>query len=88
MVSLRSQVNRKLLGYFFHNPGKSLYVNKIASQLNLDKRNLVKKLRIFEHEGLFISATHGHYKFYSLNKDYPFYREYKRIILKSIGSVM
>jgi predicted nucleotidyltransferase len=84
MVTLTSQVNRKLLSYFFHNPAKIMYVNEIAKELSIDKRNLVKKLRSLESEGLFFSRQRGNLKFYSLNKEYPFYQEYKKIVLKTV----
>jgi len=70
MISLRSEITRKLLNYFFINPQENLYVNELSRKLDLDKRNLVKKLKE---------------KLYSINKDYPLYEEYKKIILKTIG---
>jgi len=52
MISLRSEITRKLLNYFFLNPEASLYVNELARKLGLDKRNLVKKMKELEKEGL------------------------------------
>jgi predicted transcriptional regulator with HTH domain len=43
MISLRSQVTRKILNLFFLNPHETLYVNELSRRLGLDKRNLVKK---------------------------------------------
>lgn len=85
MVSLKSKISQKVLGYFFLNPAAQLYVNEIASTLGLDKRNLVKKLREFEKEGLLIQHAAGNMKLYAVNKKYPFYREYKKIILSTAG---
>lgn len=85
MISLRSEITRKLLNYFFINPQENLYVNELSRKLELDKRNLVKKLKELEKDGIVKSQIRGNIKLYSINKDYPLYEEYKRIILKTIG---
>lgn len=85
MISLRSQITKKLLNYFFLNPQESLYVNELCRKLVVDKRNLVKKLKELETEGILKTQTRGNLRLYSINKDYPLYEEYKKIILKTIG---
>lgn len=85
MISLRSEITRKLLNYFFINPQENLYVNELSRKLDLDKRNLVKKLKELEKNGIVKSQIRGNIKLYSINKDYPLYEEYKKIILKTIG---
>jgi len=85
MVSLKSKVTGKILNYFFINPDSSLYVNELSSKLGLDKRNLVKKLKELEKEGLLKSESRGNLKLYSSNKKYPLYNEYKKIVLKTLG---
>lgn len=67
------------------NPQESLYVNELARKLSLDKRNLVKKIRELEKEGLLISRQRGNLRLYSINNKFPFYKEYKNIILKTLG---
>lgn len=84
MVSLRSGVTRKVLNYFFLNPQESLYVNELSRKLDLDKRNLVKKLKELESEGLLKSELRGNLKIYSINKSYPLYKEYQKIILNTV----
>lgn len=85
MISLKSDIARKLLNYFFLNPQESLYVNELTRKLQLDKRNLVKKLKQLETEGILRSQNRGNLKLYSLNKDYSLYDEYRRITMKTIG---
>jgi predicted nucleotidyltransferase len=85
MISLRSEITRKVLNYFFVNPGAGLYVNELSRMLNLDKRNLVKKLKILEAGGVLISQIRGNLKIYSINKKFPLYKEYKKIILTTVG---
>ncbi len=52
MISLKSEITKKILNYFFINPQESLYVNELSRNLDLDKRNLVKKLKELEKEGI------------------------------------
>jgi len=85
MISLRSAVSMKLLGYFFMNPERSHYVNELARILELDKRNLVKKLKELEAEGILNSSFQGNLKFYSLNRKFRFYKEYRNIVLATAG---
>lgn len=85
MISLRSDITRKLLNYFFINPQETLYVNELSRKLQLDKRNLVKKIRELEKEGILKSQSRGNLKLYSINQDYPLYDEYRRIVMKTLG---
>lgn len=85
MISMRSKITKQLLNYFFLNPEESLFVNEISRKLCLDKRNLVKKLKELQEEGILKSETRGNQKIYSINKEYPLYNEYKQIIFKTIG---
>jgi len=85
MVSLESNITRKLLNYFFMNPTSELYVNEIAKKLALDKRNLVKKMKELEKEGIIKCQAKANSKYYSINMDYPLYKEYKNILFKSGG---
>lgn len=85
MISLKSKITTKVLNYFFINPQESLYVNELARKLDLDKRNLVKKIKELEKEGILKSEKRGNLKLYSINKTYPLYKEYKNIVLKTVG---
>lgn len=51
----------------------------------MDKRNLVKKLKEIEAQGLLKSQFRGNLKLYSINKNYGLYKEYKKIILTTVG---
>ncbi|MBI4833680.1 MAG: nucleotidyltransferase domain-containing protein [Planctomycetes bacterium] len=85
MIPLRSGITIKLLDYFFLNPQESLYVNELSRKLDMDKRNLVKKIRQLESEGILKSQARGNLKLYSVNKAYPLYEELRKIFLKTIG---
>jgi predicted nucleotidyltransferase/biotin operon repressor len=85
MIPLRSKTTKKLLSYFFINPHESLYVNELARLLGLDKRNLVKKIRELEAEGILISQNRGNMRLYSIDKTYALYDEYRNILMKTEG---
>lgn len=85
MIALRSKITRKLLNYYFINPEERLYVNELARKLDVEKRNLVKKLRELEMEGILKSQSEGNLKLYTINSEYPLYEEYRKIILKTSG---
>lgn len=85
MISLRSEITKKILNYFFINPHESLYVNELSRKLNLDKRNLVRKIRDLEKEGILAHQSRGNLKLYTINKGYPLYEEYRKIIMTTVG---
>ena len=85
MISLKSKITQKVLNFYFLNPHESLYVNELSRRLALDKRNLVKKLRELELTGIMKSEKRGNLRLCSVNRKFPLYKEYERIILKTIG---
>jgi len=85
MISMRSKVTKKLLNYFFLHPEDNLFVNEISRKLDIDKRNLVKKLKELEEEGILTSEARGNQKLYSMNSSYPLHNEYRKIVFKTIG---
>jgi len=85
MVLLGSSITKKLLNYFFLNPQESLYMNEMPIKFGVDKRNLAKKIKELESEGLLKVQKMGNMKLYSLNKGYTFYDEYRKIVLKTVG---
>ncbi|MDH7513011.1 MAG: hypothetical protein QHH14_08705 [Clostridiales bacterium] len=84
MISLRSQVTRKIPKLFFLNPQETLYVNELSRTLGLDKRNLVKKLHEQDHKGILKSEKRGNLRLYGVNPEFPLYHEYRKNVLKTI----
>jgi len=62
MISLRSKIAKELLNYFFINPDDRVYINELSRNLKVDKRNLVKKLKELETEGILKSENRGNLK--------------------------
>ncbi|MDI6809166.1 MAG: nucleotidyltransferase domain-containing protein [Candidatus Eisenbacteria bacterium] len=85
MLSLRSQVTQKILGHFFLHEGNAMYVNEMCRRLDVDRGNLIKKLKELEGEGVLKSEWKGNQRYYFLNPSFPLLKEYKKIILKTVG---
>ena len=84
-VILNTKLRRKLLTYSFTHPDENYYVRELSSLIDEDPGNLSRELRKLEEEGLFASFTRGRAKFYSLNKQYPLFKEIKKIVFKTEG---
>ena len=84
MISIKSNTVRKLLDFFFIHEDENFYVNEIVRRTGVDKRNLVKKLKELENEGLFSVEERGNLKLYSLNKNFALFNEYKKIVLNTV----
>ena len=85
MISLKSKVTIKILNYFFINSDAKHYINELARILNLDPKNVDTKLKELEKEGLFKSEFLGKQRYFYLAKKYPLLKEYRQIVLKTVG---
>src|SRR3989338_8091668 len=80
-----STLKKKLLGYYFTNPEAKHYVRELAAYLNVYPTNLSRELRRLEKEGIFISEKRGLQKYFSINKNYALYEEFKSTVFKTVG---
>ena len=85
MISLKSKVTLKILNYYFLNPEAKHYINELAKILELDPKNVHRKLEELEKEGLLISEFQGQERYFFLNQRYALLNHYKEIFLKTIG---
>lgn len=85
MISLRSKITKAVLGYFFLHEQAEEYINELARKLSLDSGNLTRKLKELEDVGILVSSARGKETYFSLNKSFPLLKEYKKIILKTVG---
>jgi predicted nucleotidyltransferase len=85
MISLKSKITQNILEVFFLNDKEKIYVNEMAKRIRKDPANVHKKLIEMQEEGLLLSEYQGKERFFFLNKKYQFLKEYKKIILKSVG---
>ncbi len=79
MIDFKSKLIREILGYYLINNGASKYLRDLASNLGADPGNLSKKLAELEKEGFLKSEKEGKQKYFSINSEYPFLNEVKKI---------
>lgn len=84
-ILLNTKLRRNLLIYCFTHPDEDYYVRELSSLIGADPGNLSRELRKMEEEGLFSSRIRGREKYYSLNKNYILFNEFKNIIFKTEG---
>ena len=85
MLSLRSKITRDVLGYLFLHPQEELYTNEMARRFHLPSGNLTVKLNALEREGLLTSRWQGQQKYFRLNPRFALLKEYRQIVLKTVG---
>jgi predicted transcriptional regulator len=80
-----SRVRVKVLEAFMTNP-TAAYHSRALSRLIGERQNAVwRELQKLEEAGLLHGETQGKRKLYSLCREYPLYRELRRLILKAKG---
>jgi len=87
MLSLRSELRRKLLTYFYTNRSARVYVRRLASALGVDSTNLSRELARLEREGLLHSETEGKQRYYSINPQYPYLKAVFSLLQGTVGIV-
>ncbi len=87
MINLRSELRRRLLGYFFTNPSASHYLRELAEILDVDPANLLRELTRLERQGLFASEKRGNQRYFRISRSYPFYEEVRSIVFRTVGVV-
>ncbi|MBI5078807.1 nucleotidyltransferase domain-containing protein [Candidatus Saganbacteria bacterium] len=85
MISFRSKITVKLLDYYFLNPGVRRYINELARLLEIDPKNLDRKLKELEKSGLLQSEIRGKERYFFINRKYPLLNQYRQIFFKTHG---
>lgn len=85
MIPLRSKITQKILNLFFLNGKERFYINELAEKIKEYPANVDKKLKELKERGILLDEFQGKERYFFLNKDYPFLKEYKKIILKGMG---
>ncbi|GEM_PF-158784 len=87
MFSLRSELRRKLLTYFYANRSDRVYVRQLANALSVDSTNLSRELARLEREGLLRSEVEGRQRYYSINPQYPYLKAVFSLLQGTVGIV-
>jgi predicted nucleotidyltransferase len=86
LLRLRSELRRRVLAYFVSNEQARPHVRELARMLDVDPTNLSRELARLEGEGIVRSELVGRVKQYRLDREYPFYRELRRMLQSSVGA--
>jgi len=87
MLSLRSELRRRLLTFFYVNRKARVYVRQLAEALQADSTNLSRELARLEREGLLRSEQEGRQLYYSLNRASPYLKSLFALLQGSLGVV-
>ncbi len=74
-----------LLRLFFTNPDESFYIHQIGRLLGKKPGVFQKTLNSLEEQGILTSEYVANTRCFKVNKNYPLYEEFKRIIFKTVG---
>ena len=85
MISLRSELRRKVLTFFYINRSARVAVRQLAGELQADSTNLSRELARLEREGLLRSETEGRQRYYSIDRAYPYLKPLFAMLQGSIG---
>ncbi len=85
MINFKSKITQAVLGYFFINPRAEMFLNEMARKFKVDRGNLARKLAELEREGMLLKNKKGNLSLYTVNREYSFLPELKKIFVKSFG---
>jgi len=81
----KSKVRKEIFRIFFTNPDKEYYLRELERMLGIPVSMIQRELRNLEKAGVFSHRKQGNLVYYSINKNYPLFDEFKSIIFKTIG---
>jgi DNA-binding transcriptional ArsR family regulator len=82
-----SRTRAELIGAFFLNEEKELYVRELERLTGEDYKSIVLELKNLEEIRFVRSRRQGNLKYYGLNKSFLLYEEFKSIIQKTKSPV-
>jgi predicted nucleotidyltransferase len=85
MISLRSNLRRRLLTFFYVNRSARAYVRQLAAALGADSTNVSRELARLEREGFLRAETEGRQLYYTINRDYPYLKPVFALLQGSVG---
>ncbi len=85
MFSLRSELRRNLLTFFYVNRSARPYVRQLAADLHADPTNVSRELARLERDGILRSETEGRQLYYSLDRKSPLLKPLFALLKGSIG---
>ena len=85
MISLNSQIQKKVLGYFFLNETKDIYINALARLIDSDPKNVYRALLRLEAERILQSEFKGKQRYFRAYRDSSVYTAYRSLFMQTAG---
>ncbi len=85
MLSLRSELRRKILTFFYMNREARVYVRQLAVALDADSTNLSRELARLAREGFLRAEREGRQLYYSIDRAYPFLKPVFALLQGAVG---
>ncbi|MCK4554252.1 nucleotidyltransferase domain-containing protein [Candidatus Parcubacteria bacterium] len=82
----KSKTRKKILQLFFSDLTKKYYLRELERILNISVGNIRRELLSLEKSGIFKHEKMGNQVYYSINQQSPIFKEFKKIIAKTIGA--
>ena len=82
---ITSKAKRNVLRLFFMNPDRKYYLREVARLTKEPISAVQRELGYLEKAEIIQSKREGNLKYYSVNKELPFYSELKKIIYSTVG---
>jgi predicted transcriptional regulator len=79
-INFHSKLHKALLDYYFSNPESGHYVRELSRDLSFSASLLSRELGSLSRLGIFVSSMRGREKYFRLNRSYPLYNEFRKII--------
>jgi predicted transcriptional regulator with HTH domain len=82
-IFITSRVRRKILVVFAKYPDFKTHVRGLSKLIKEDPGNIQRELRRLVKGGFLVVAKKGGYNIYQMNKDFPMFKEWQSIVIKS-----
>ena len=82
---ITSKAKRNVLRLFFMNPEGKYYLREISRLTGEPISAVQREIGFLEKAGIVKYHREGNLKYYSVNKEFPFYPELKKIIYATVG---
>lgn len=80
---ITSKTRRKIIILFSKYPDYQTHIRGMAKLIKEDAGNIQRELRKLEEIGFLKSKKRGNTKLYSVDQDFPFFKELQSMVLKS-----
>ncbi len=81
----KSKIRRNILTRFFADESRKYYINEMARLVNTSQGTCRRELNRLVEAGFLFSSRKGNLQYYEINRNAPFYNEFRAIIQKTIG---